>query len=262
MILKVEDTSKVEKLFENTTDTVIISCLQKVMGDIYVNVENEKDIPKSAKAVLGDFCFVLGDVDEALLTDTPDAVNKQFSIIVPENEEWSKQIEKTFGDCCERKLRYGMKKEPDVFDIEKLQKMSENLSDEYECRLIDGELFDTCINTEWCRDFVSNFDYYKYFEKYGLGVVILKDGEIVAGASSYSGYMEGREIEIVTREDYRRKGLAKAAGSRMVLECLKRNLYPSWDAANLMSVGLAKQLGYNESGEYACYHIDKTLKSE
>ena len=38
-----------------------------------------------------------------------------------------------------------------------------------------------------------------------LGVVILKDVEPVSGASSYSEYRGGIEIEIDTREDYRRK---------------------------------------------------------
>ncbi|MCI8713242.1 MAG: GNAT family N-acetyltransferase [Ruminococcus sp.] len=41
-----------------------------------------------------------------------------------------------------------------------------------------------------------------------MGVVMEKDGEIVSGASSYSSYVRGIEIEIDTREDYRRRGLA------------------------------------------------------
>ena len=38
----------------------------------------------------------------------------------------------------------------------------------------------------------------------GLGFVAWHDGIIVAGASSYTVYQGGIEIEIVTHEDYRR----------------------------------------------------------
>ncbi len=72
--------------------------------------------------------------------------------------------------------------------------------------------------TSWSKDLAANYENYSKYEKFGLGVVILKNGEIVAGISSYSGYGRrinenlgyhgGIEIEVVTREDYRRKGLA------------------------------------------------------
>lgn len=96
---------------------------------------------------------------------------------------------------------------------------------------------------------------YEEFQKLGLGVAILKDGELVAGASSYSSYKEGIEIEIDTNEPYRRKGLATVCGARLILECLERNLYPSWDAQNLWSVALAKKLGYHYSHSYTAYEI-------
>ena len=102
---------------------------------------------------------------------------------------------------------------------------------------------------------------------YGLGVCILTGGEVVAGISSYSGYGRrsdenlgchgGIEIEVVTREDYRRKGLAYIGAARLLLECDKRGLYPNWDAANKMSVGLAEKLGYHFSHEYVVYKVKK-----
>ena len=48
------------------------------------------------------------------------------------------------------------------------------------------------------------------FKKLGLGVLAVKDAEILAGASSYSSYSKGIEIEVDTREDWRRQGLAYA----------------------------------------------------
>ena len=80
-----------------------------------------------------------------------------------------------------------------------------------------------------------------------------KDGEIVSGASSYSSYVRGIEIEIDTREDYRRRGLAYICGAKLVLECLGRGWYPSWDAQNQWSVALAEKLGYHFDHEYVTY---------
>ncbi len=51
----------------------------------------------------------------------------------------------------------------------------------------------------------------------GLGVVIRKDGRLAAGASSYTAYRGGIEIEIDTKKEYRRKGLACACGARLIL---------------------------------------------
>ncbi len=89
----------------------------------------------------------------------------------------------------------------------------------------------------------------------GLGFVAVKDGEIVAGASSYLVYHGGLEIEIDTRMDHRRRGLAYACGAKLILECLNRGIYPSWDAHNLASVSLAEKLGYHLDYEYLAYEL-------
>ena len=72
----------------------------------------------------------------------------------------------------------------------------------------------------------------------------LSGGELVGGASSYTCYSGGYELQVETREDMRRRGVALACCARLILTCLDRGLYPSWDAANLESVALARRLGY------------------
>ena len=112
-----------------------------------------------------------------------------------------------------------------------------------------------CRQNHWANDLVSQFKDYDAYRELGLGVVILREGELVAGASSYSRYRDGIEIEIDTREDYRRKGLAYVCGAKLILECLKRDLYPSWDAQNKWSVALAEKLGYQFDHEYIVYEV-------
>lgn len=62
-------------------------------------------------------------------------------------------------------------------------------------------------------------------------------------------------MEIDTHEKYRRKGLAYICGAKLILECLNRNLYPSWDAQNKWSLALAEKLGYHYSHTYNSYEI-------
>lgn len=102
---------------------------------------------------------------------------------------------------------------------------------------------------------VSQFPDYETYQKSGLGVVITKEGTLVSGASSYSVFLDGIEIEIDTRKEYRRKGLASVCGAKLILECLDRGVYPSWDAQNLWSVALAEKLGYHFAYEYDAYEI-------
>ena len=83
-----------------------------------------------------------------------------------------------------------------------------------------------------------------------------KGEELVAGASSYSSYRGGIEVEIDTREDQRRRGLAYVCGARLILECCSRSLYPSWDAHNLWSVALAEKLGYHFDHSYTAYETE------
>lgn len=77
----------------------------------------------------------------------------------------------------------------------------------------------------------------------------------MAGASSYSVYREGIEIEVQTLPAHRQKGLARAASAALILECLRQGRYPNWDAANEISLHLAQTLGYRPGREYRAYHI-------
>ena len=240
----------INELFKNWNETLIWSCLQGVMGEIHTN--SAKD---AAMAILGDFAFYAGNPSEELIKFKPESCKQDFIIMIPENEAWAKIIEKCYGDKAKRVTRYAIKKEKGIFDEDKLEQAILNLPEGYELKMLEAEEYDMCRNNGWANDLVSQYKDYDTYKKLGLGVVVLKDGELVAGASSYSTYNEGIEIEIDTREDHRRKGLAYACGAKLILECLKRGLYPSWDAQNKWSVALAEKLGYHFSHEYTAYEI-------
>ena len=246
MIFKLEDTSKVESLFEGWNETLIRSCLQKVMGKVYVT---DPENPKSAFAFLGCFGFFAGVPDEELVKNKPVG----FVILVPQNTEWAELIESVYPDA--RKMtRYAIKKDT-RFDVDLLKKNLLLLPEGYEFRNIDGEIYDLCLESPVTADFVSVFGSKEKYLKDGRGVVILKDGAIVSGASSYTRYKEGIEIEVDTKESERRKNLALISCSALILRCLEEGLYPSWDAQNMYSVHLADILGYEFVHEYTAYEV-------
>ena len=246
MIFELEDTSKVESLFEGWNETLISSCLQKVMGKVYVT---DPENPKSAFAFLGCFGFFAGVPDEELVKNKPAG----FVILAPQNTDWAELIESIYPDA--RKMtRYAIKKDT-RFDVDLLKKNLLLLPEGYELRNIDGEIYDKCLENPVTTDFVSVFGSKEKYLKDGRGVVILKDGAIVSGASSYTRYKEGIEIEVDTKEPERRKNLALISCSALILRCLEEGLYPSWDAQNMNSVHLAEKLGYEFDHEYIAYEV-------
>lgn len=250
MIEKLKDPSRAGELFKGWQETMIWSCLQNVMGEIY---GDHPEHPSCAAAVLGDFSFFAGDPREELLRCSLQSRDMGFRILVPQNKAWAGMIEQCCGERTDKVTRYAFRKDPGTFQRENLESMAKALPPEYSLQMLDEELYDWCRCREWCRDWVSQYADYKAYEKHGLGVVITKDGVPVSGASSYSSYRGGIEIEIDTKEEYRRRGLARICGARLILECLGRGLYPSWDAQNPGSAALAKQLGYRMEGTYTAY---------
>lgn len=290
MVFELKETEKAERVFEGWQETMIWSCLQKIMGKIYTD---SLDNPVSAMALLADFCFFAGKPDAELVQywpgqygldqaaadhalqgaakpacceemperpghTAPDGFSSESPwgvIMVPQNRGWGEMIEHCCGKWARKVTRYAFKKEPDAFDKKKLQAAADSLPDGYTMKMMDEELFLRCRKIPWCRDWVSQYGDYAMYQQYGLGAVVLKGREPVSGASSYTSYRGGIEIEIDTREDYRRRGLACACGAKLILECLERGWYPSWDAQNKWSAALAQKLGYHFDGEYTAYEV-------
>ena len=246
MLCELEDTSKVKELFAGWNETLIFSCLQKIMGKVYVS---DPEQPKSAYAFVGCFGFYAGIPDKEMVMDRPDG----FVIMTPQNNEWAKLIEECYP-LAKKVTRYAIKKDT-IFDQTMLQNEIKKLPAGYELKKIDADIYDQCLENPATEDFVSAFESKDKYLQMGRGMVILKNGIIVAGASSYTRYREGIEIEVDTIEPERRKHLATIACSALILNCLEEGLYPSWDAQNMNSVHLAEKLGYEFDHEYAAYEV-------
>lgn len=254
--IKQNEMKKIAPLFQDWEETMIWSCLQGCMGQAWAD---DAAAPTAALIRTGDLFFLAGDAASPaageLAGHIPEDFRSEYALLAPREEAWARVIERVYGERAERGVRYAIKKEPEVFDRKKLAAFCADLPAGYRLRPIDGELYRLARQEEWSRDLVSQFATPEEYAVRGLGVAALYGGSLAAGASSYTVYHGGIEIEIDTKEEHRRKGLALACGAALILRCLDRGLYPSWDAANKASVALSQKLGYHFSHEYPYYAV-------
>lgn len=254
MIHQIQNTHLVQALFADWEETMIWSCLEGIMGQIYVTDLSQ---PRSAMAILNNFIFYAGQPDMTLVREIPADCRLKPLIIIAKTPDWHPLIEQFYGPKARVITRYAIKKEPHIFQTDKLQAVVSHLPAGYHLQNIDPITYQQCIAEDWSHDLVASFPNAETYQQLGLGVVLWKEHSLIAGASSYSRYRKGIEIEIDTRADQRRQGFAYICGAQLILECLKHHLYPSWDAHNLASVRLAEKLGYHFSHAYPAYEIEK-----
>lgn len=243
-------------LFANWQETLIWSALEGRMGGVYVLAQAGR--PAAALCACADFVFLSGtDVGEArrLLEAWKRMNGGGFAILAVRPKKLEQLAEEAFGAEARRTRRYAFEKSNGGFDRERLQALAGQLPEGVSLRPFDGALYKLAMRLPWARDFCGQFRNERDFLTRGLGVAALKDGELVGGASSYTVYSGGVEIQVETRRDMYRQGIATACCAKLILQCLARGWHPSWDAANAASAGLAKKLGYRESGSYTAWEL-------
>ncbi|MED1565837.1 GNAT family N-acetyltransferase [Bacillus paramycoides] len=243
---------KLVSMFENIDSTIVLSYLQGHMGNAWVdNLEN----PTVAQITVGIFVFYAGDPNaeeaEELLYNLPD-----FTLAIVDSDEWKHRIETVHKGSIEKIQRFRFSKNPEDLDRVHIQKLLSTLPEEYEIKKIDKDIAKASSFHELSEDFISQFDSIDDFIDRGVGYAILHNGQVVSAATSFSIYDVGIEIEIASHPNHRRKGLATVVASVLILDCLDRGKYPSWDGANSESVKLAKKLGYTFKESYDTYFID------
>lgn len=248
--LDLQQRQKVWPLVEGWEETIIWTGLQGHWGSVWAD---DAENPRSARIVVGDFVFYAGEPNLEMVKSTEGFFRE--SILTPQNEGWAAMIEEVWGAVTTELPRVAIKKEPDIFDREQLEMYAANVPEGYEMRMMDRDLVEQALAEKWSWHLCGQYAGVDDFLKRGIGVGITKDGKLAAGASSYSVYDTGIEIEIDTHEDHRGKGLATVCGAGLILACLDRGLYPSWDAADDRSVHLAGKFGYHVDHRYKSWFL-------
>ncbi|MGZ9585829.1 GNAT family N-acetyltransferase [Paenibacillus marinisediminis] len=250
---------KLIPMFEHMPTMIMLSSLQGHMGTAWVD---DLSNPTVAQVIVGVCIFYAGDPNaeaaEELLLHLP-----EDSLVIVDSDEWKERIEAVHYQhkhSIEKLVRYAFKKDPAHLDRKHIQSFLSALPEGYELRKIDHSIASDPSLHKLSEDFTGQFNSIEDYLHRGIGYCILHEGQVVCGASSYSIYDHGIEIELATHPEHRRLGLATAATSALIVDCLDRGIYPSYDAANAVSAALAQKLGYILHGSYDTYyiHIDRS----
>ena len=224
--VEIEKRNTIAPLFEGIQDSMVIACLQGIMGQAYVARETE---PKAALIVSGEYSFFGGG------PTSPDA-RELVQNLFPVNESDRTVV---------------------IFNDQLLQRYMDAIPQGYQLAAFDEDLYHQAMAEDWSREFCEVFPSAEEYLNKGFGFGILKEGRLVSGASTMTVYHGGIEIQVATRESYGGKGLAMACSAALIRECVRRGIRPCWDAANLTSKHMALNLGYEYRGEYLTIQMSR-----
>lgn len=244
----------VAPLFDGWQETMLWSALEGEMGHVWT-LENGVAF-RAALCECADFLFLAGELSaaERLLCAWRRERAGQYIIAAAREEALNALIPKLFGGDAKQTTRCAFRKDT-CLDTERLKQLAGQAPKGVSLRLFDREIYALAMSAPWSKDLCSQFLDAQDFLARGIGVAALANGELVGGASSYTRYRRGIEIQVETRMDMRCRGIATACAAKLILQCLSRGLYPSWDAANEASVRLAEKLGYQAAERYIAWDL-------
>jgi len=163
---------------------------------------------------------------------------------------WNALLCRVHGDRAVERPRYVLTGRS--LRADRLEVLARGIPDGYKLVAVDGELADRLLTEEEWSDSGHgiNFEDSSDFVENGFGFCLLCDDEIVSAASTFAVSKRGIEIQINTRADHRRRGLAIVVGAALVADSMHKGLDPCWDAANDASVALARRLGFEPAEEH------------
>lgn len=253
-LLRPTDPAAVAPLFAGWPEYLFRAALDGCMGEVVAN-----ESVTAARIDVAGFGFLAGDAacpEAAALALHLPATHRGEAFIVPRDGAWSAVVAAAWGSRARLTQRYAIRKDAHRFHLPTLAAYAATLPEGFWLAAMDASLYARARAEAWSADLVGQFADSADFVARGLGVMALYGDEPVAGAASFVVFRGGIEIEIDTRPEYRRRGLATACGAQLMLTCFTRGLYPSWDAHNPASVALAQKLGYIAAQPYATYVVD------
>jgi RimJ/RimL family protein N-acetyltransferase len=223
------------------------------LGEVWVD---DGKRPQVARMLIGDFHAIAGDPEAPAATEALLAVPDRGYIAVADS--WHDLVHRALPAAYPND-RFSFHA-PELWDRKRLASLRESLPPGYTLGRIGANTVGAFRNLN--ATFVDNFESLDDFLARGVGFGVTKGGEFVAGCSSYSISSHTLEIEIETRRDYWRRGLALVTGARMIEHCLDNGLVPCWDAAHEGSALLAERLGFVGRRQYTAYRLGASAMPE
>jgi GNAT superfamily N-acetyltransferase len=241
---------KLSRVFYNhkRVDFSIDCVIEGQMGKAFVD---DNTHPSSYRITVGPFWYFAGEAHGPggyhMMKEFP-----KYNLLMPSPSDWIALAKEVYGQHLQPFTRYSFS--ASSLSTEHLASCLKNSG--YHSRVfpIDAEIATQLASQPESYLELADFDSVQDFIERGIGYTIL-DGQKVMGVA-YSSLVcsTGIEVSVFVDESYRQKGVATALSSKLLMECLKLNLRPNWDAANPESCKLAKRLGFSFVEAYASYY--------
>jgi L-amino acid N-acyltransferase YncA len=248
-----EQRALIAPLFDGIEDSMVTAYLQGYMGNAYVRTAHN---PAAAVLISGEYSFWGGDSGSAdadhLLSHffEVNADESSVGIFADGNLAWERALMRHSENHPETAPRFRIAQKDYDFDPDVLQAYIDALPPGFEMVRFNEAIYEMALSADWSKEFCETFDSASDYLARGFGFAVLIGGAFVSGTSTMTVYDGGAELQVATREDYRRKGLALPCAAALVKECAARGMRPCWDAANETSKHMALKLGYEYEGVY------------
>ena len=219
---------------------------------------NSKNAPQVVQIKIGTQIFHGGDATHPVAREMIQKLPKTASVpnwsedffgalVIPESESWRDLIIDIHGDnvVTQQRIEYSSEK----LNIDHLRELQKQLPAGFQIRRFDMDL--VCqLDVDLDRHGMAVYSI-RDFLKFGVSFWVMKDDEMVAGATSSVVCNAGVEVDIGTNAEYRRMGLATAVGATFLVHCLEHGIIPHWSTmSNPRSDGLAEKLGFIRDDVY------------
>ncbi len=256
--VKKNEMCNIADLFKGFEDSMVIACLQGYMGRAYVDRLSD---PTIAMIVSGEYSFFAGNAKmeaaKALVENIFEYIGEASTVAIyaDDNLEWRDLLLSVPENNPVEVARYGIVQKDYEFNIYALNNFIDSMPEGYELKRFDKQIYEQAMSETWSKEFCETFDSVEDYLEKGFGFGALYQGKLVAGASTMTVYDGGIEVQVATKDEFQRKGLAMPCASALLLECMYRKIRPCWDAATLISKHMALKLGYEYKGEYSTVHM-------
>lgn len=221
-------------------------------GDAGELIVDGTESPRAGCVRLGTYAMLSGDASLPAARELVAAQRLPCEFVLGGDAAWTHLVRETYGDRVIRRVM----RDFDATSVprDRLESQVAGVPGGYELRRMRKE---DCARLQ--PDLAPNdpavFGSPERFLSVGFGVVAVCDKAIAAAASTYAISQVEAEIAIATHPDHRKKGLAVAVGSAMILECLRRSLKPRWTAGNAISEKTAARIGLTPGAEIPIEYV-------
>lgn len=235
--------------FPNIEDTALYSALQGHLGQV---LADDLANPRVVFARVGHYCFFGGDASLPAARAVVENIEPGCYMVSFE-ESWNALFLSVFPTGLALQHRFMLEKDMDALDEARLRAFHAHIPDGYRLVPIDLSIATLAFESDWSQEYIEQYRSPEDFVQRGFGYALVKGDEVACIATAFSFYDEGIDVGIATNPAHRQLGLATIAASRLVLFCKQTGRIANWDAANELSLRLARKLGYRLQGEYQIY---------